>query len=275
MPVKTYRPRTPASRYKTTLDFSDLSKVEPEKSLLAPLPKKGGRNNNGRITSRHQGGGHKRDYRIIDFKRQKDDIPAIVHSLQYDPNRTANIALLHYADGEKRYILAPVGLEVGDTVLSGETVELIFGNTMPLKYIPLREFVHNIEMKIKKGGQIARSAGSAAQVVAKEGNYVTLRMPSGEMRRILAECRATLGQIGNLDHQNVVIGKAGANRWRGRRPKVRGVVMNPVDHPMGGGEGRSSGGRHPCSPWGQQSKGLKTRKKNNTSDRYIVKRRKK
>ncbi len=275
MPVKTYRPRTPASRYKTTLDFSDLSKVEPEKSLLAPLPKKGGRNNNGRITSRHQGGGHKRHYRIIDFKRQKDDIPAIVHSLQYDPNRTANIALLHYADGEKRYILAPVGLEVGDTVLSGETVELKFGNTMPLKNIPLGEFVHNIEMKIKKGGQIARSAGSAAQVVAKEGNYVTLRMPSGEMRRILAECRATLGQIGNLDHQNVVIGKAGANRWRGRRPKVRGVVMNPVDHPMGGGEGRSSGGRHPCSPWGQQSKGLKTRKKNNTSDRYIVKRRKK
>jgi large subunit ribosomal protein L2 len=275
MPVKTYRPRTPASRYKTTLDFSELSKVEPEKSLLAPLSKNGGRNNNGRITSRHKGGGHKRHYRIIDFKRQKDDIPAIVNSLQYDPNRTANIALLHYADGEKRYILAPVGLEVGDTVQSGETVELKFGNAMPLKNIPLGEFVHNIEMKIKKGGQIARSAGSAAQVVAKDGKYVTLRMPSGEMRRILSECRATLGQIGNLDHQNVVIGKAGASRWRGRRPKVRGVVMNPVDHPMGGGEGRTSGGRHPCSPWGQQSKGLKTRKKNNTSDRYIVKRRKK
>ena len=198
-----------------------------------------------------------------------------MNSLQYDPNRSANIALLHYADGEKRYILAPVGLEVGDTVQSGETVELKYGNSMPLKNIPLGEVVHNIEMKIRKGGQIARSAGSAAQVVAKEGNYVTLRMPSGEMRRILSECRATLGQIGNLDHQNVVIGKAGANRWRGRRPKVRGVVMNPVDHPMGGGEGRSSGGRHPCSPWGQQSKGLKTRKKNNTSDRYIVKRRKK
>ncbi|MBL7033359.1 MAG: 50S ribosomal protein L2 [Candidatus Delongbacteria bacterium] len=275
MPLKTYRPRTPTQRFKIGLDFAGLSKVDPEKSLLAPLPKTGGRNNNGRITKRHSGGGHKRRYRIIDFKRQKDNIPAIVHSLEYDPNRTANIALLHYIDGEKRYILAPVGLEVGDTVQSGETVELKYGNTMPLKNIPLGEVVHNIEMKIGKGGQIARSAGSAAQVMAKEGKYVTLRMPSGEMRRILAECRATLGQIGNLDHQNIVLGKAGASRWRGRRPKVRGVAMNPVDHPMGGGEGRSSGGRHPCSPWGQLSKGYKTRKKNKPSDRFIVKRRKK
>ncbi len=275
MPLKTYRPRTPARRFKISLDYSELSPVKPEKSLLAPLTKSGGRNNYGRITKRHAGGGHKRRYRIIDFKRNKDGVPAIVQSIEYDPNRSANIALLHYADGEKRYILAPVGLEVGDTVKSGPDVELKFGNAMPLKNIPLGEFVHNIEMKIGKGGQVARSAGNAAQVMAKEGKYVTLRMPSGEMRRILAECRATLGQVGNLDHQNIQLGKAGATRWRGRRPHVRGVAMNPVDHPMGGGEGRSSGGRHPVSPWGQLAKGYKTRKKNKPSDRYIVKRRKK
>ena len=246
---------------------------EPEKSLLEPLPKTGGRNTYGRVTVRFRGGGHKRLYRIIDFKRNKDNIPAKVAAIEYDPNRSANIALLHYADGEKRYILAPLGLKVGDEIMSGEEVEVKVGNCMPLKNIPLGTIVHNIELRPGKGGQMARAAGAFAQVMAKEGGYVHLRLPSGEIRMVHENCRATIGQVGNIDHENVTIGKAGRSRWLGRRPHVRGVAMNPVDHPMGGGEGRTHGGRHPCSPWGQLAKGLKTRGKK-PSDKFIVRRRK-
>jgi len=273
MPVKHFKPITPSLRFKTVSTFEEITKTKPERSLVTKLNKTGGRNNRGRVTSRHRGGGHKRAYRIIDFKRNKIDIPARVAAIEYDPNRSARIALLHYVDGEKRYILAPDGLKVGDTVVSAEKADIHVGNTMKLANIPLGSVVHNIELKIGKGGQIARSAGAYAQLVAKEGKYAQLRMPSGEVRMVLLECKATLGQVGNLDHENITIGKAGKTRWLGRRPKVRGVAMNPIDHPMGGGEGKSSGGRHPCTPWGKITKGLKTRKKKN-SDALIVKKRK-
>ncbi len=273
MPLKKYKPITPSLRFRMTPSFEEITKKEPEKSLLVPLRKTGGRNNMGRITVRHRGGGHKRYYRIIDFKRNKDGIPARVDSIQYDPNRSAFIALLVYQDGEKRYILWPHGLKVGDTVMSGEDAEIKVGNCLPLSKIPMGTFVHNVELKIGKGGQLARSAGSYAQLLAKEGNYAHLKLPSGEVRLVNLRCRATIGQVGNLDHENVVLGKAGAKRWLGIRPSVRGVAMNPIDHPMGGGEGKSSGGRHPCSPWGWKTKGMKTRKKKQ-SDKYIVRRRK-
>lgn len=273
MPVKTFKPITPSLRFKSVSDFKDITKAKPEKSLLAPLKKSGGRNNLGRITCRHRGGGHKRHYRIIDFKRDKLDIAAKVASIEYDPNRSARIALLHYLDGEKRYILAPQGLKVGDSVVSGHTAPIRVGNCLPLKNIPLGMMIHNVELKIGKGGQLVRSAGAYAQLVAKEGNYAQIRLPSGEVRMVRLECKATLGQLGNTEHENISLGKAGRFRWLGRRPKVRGVAMNPVDHPMGGGEGKSSGGRHPCSPWGLLSKGKKTRS-NKKSDALIIKRRK-
>lgn len=273
MPVKTFKPVTPSLRFKTVSSFAEITQSKPEKSLLAPLKKTGGRNNKGRITSRHRGGGHKRAYRIIDFKRNKIDIPARVASIEYDPNRSARIALLNYIDGEKRYILAPVGLKVDDTVVSSDSPEIRAGNAMPLKNIPLGSFVHNVELKIGKGGQMARSAGSYVQLMAKEKNYAQLKLPSGEIRMVHLDCRATLGQVGNVEHENITIGKAGKSRWLGKRPKVRGVAMNPVDHPMGGGEGKSSGGRHPCSPWGQLAKGKKTRHKK-SSDSLIIRRRK-
>ena len=274
MPVKHFKPTTPTLRFKTISTFEEITKDKPEPSLAVTLKKTGGRNNNGRITSRHRGGGHKRAYRMIDYKRDKTDIPARVAAIEYDPNRSARIALLYYADGEKRYILAPNGLNVNDSIVSSEKAEIRVGNTMILRNIPLGSTIHNIEMKIGKGGQIARSAGAYAQLVAKEGNYGQLKMPSGEVRMVLLDCKATLGQVGNLEHENITIGKAGKVRWQGRRPKVRGVAMNPIDHPMGGGEGKSSGGRHPCSPWGQLAKGKKTRRKKN-SDSLILKRRKK
>ena len=272
--MKNYKPTTPGQRYRTVSTFEGVDQVKPEKSLLKPLKKTGGRNNRGRVTSRHRGGGHKRTYRIIDFKRDKYDIPAKVASIQYDPNRSAFIALLHYADGEKRYILCPKGLTVGDQVVSGEKVEIRTGNAMILMNIPLGTWVHNVELKPGKGGQMARGAGSYAQLVAREGSYAQLKLPSGEVRMVRTECRATIGQVGNLDHENLSLGKAGRSRWLGRRPKVRGVAMNPIDHPMGGGEGKSSGGRHPCSPWGQNSKGHKTHKRK-ASDALIVRRRNK
>jgi large subunit ribosomal protein L2 len=273
MGLKTYKPTSAGRRFQTTLDFSELTRKAPERSLLVPWKRTGGRNVYGRITSRHIGGGHKRMYRIIDFKRDKRDIPARVASLEYDPNRSAHIALLHYADGEKRYILAPLGLKVGDPVMSGERADIKPGNALPLKNIPLGTLVHNLEMKPGKGGQLIRSAGSAGQLMAREGDYATLKMPSGEVRRIHVNCFATVGQVGNLDHENVSLGKAGRNRWLGRNPRVRGVAMNPVDHPLGGGEGKSSGGRHPVTPWGVPTKGYKTRQ-NKATDKFIVKRRK-
>lgn len=273
MPIKSFKAITPSLRFRTIATFEEVTKDKPERKLVVALKKSGGRNNQGRITSRHRGGGHKRAYRIVDFKRNKTDIPAKVTAIEYDPNRTARIALLTYADGEKRYILAPVGLNVNDTVISAEKAEIHVGNTLPLRNIPLGSTIHNIEMKIGKGGQLARSAGSYAQLVAKEGKYGQIKLPSGEVRMILLDCRATLGQVSNMEHENISYGKAGAMRWLGRRPKVRGVAMNPIDHPMGGGEGKSSGGRHPCSPWGQLSKGKKTRK-NKGSDSLIIKRRK-
>ncbi len=269
MPVKKYKPTSPGRRFMSVIVDEELTKKEPEKSLLEPLKRSSGRNCYGRITCRHRGGGHKRKYRIIDFKRDKVGIPAKVAAIEYDPNRTARIALLHYADGEKRYILAPLGLKTGDQVISDEVTDVKPGNSMPLKNIPLGTLVHNIEMRPGKGGQVVRSAGGAGQVMAKEGRYVQIRLPSGEVRMFLEDCRATIGQVGNLDHENVSIGKAGRSRWLGRRPRVRGVAMNPVDHPMGGGEGKSSGGRHPCSPWGWPTKGYRTRKKK-PSDRFIV-----
>jgi large subunit ribosomal protein L2 len=273
MAIKKYRPMTPSLRFRTTPTFEEITSIIPEKSLLRILKKSGGRNNKGRITAYQRGGGHKRFYRIIDFKRNKHDIPARVASIEYDPNRSARIALLHYADGEKRYILAPDGLNVDDSIMSGANAEIRVGNTTNLSRIPLGTSVHNVEMRPGKGGQIARSAGAMVQLMAKEGKYAHLKMPSNEVRLVPIECMATIGQVGNIDHENLVLGKAGATRWRGRRPSVRGVAMNPVDHPMGGGEGRSSGGRHPCTPWGKPTKGLKTRRRKNKSDALIVKRR--
>ena len=273
MPVRTYKPTSPGRRGMSVADFSEITRARPEKSLVEGANRKsGGRNGHGHVTSWHRGGGHKRLYRRIDFRRDKTGVPARVASIEYDPNRSARIALLHYADGEKRYILAPVGLRPGDRVVSGPEAEIRPGNCLPLRAIPLGTVLHAIELKPGKGAQLVRAAGGAAQLMAKEGAYATLRMPSGEHRRIHLECRATVGQVGNLDHQNVSLGKAGRARWLGRRPNVRGVAMNPVDHPMGGGEGKSSGGRHPCTPWGKPTKGHKTRR-NRQSDRYIVKRR--
>lgn len=272
MGVKRVKPTSPGRRFQEYSTFDEITKTTPEKSLLKVAKKTGGRNVNGRITCRHRGGGHKRHYRIIDFKRDKTGIPAKVASIEYDPNRSARIALLHYADGEKRYILAPLNLAVGDTVMSGADADIKPGNTLPLMNIPLGTHIHNIELRIGKGGQIVRSAGTYAQLMAKEDRYALIKLPSGEVRMVLLKCKATIGQLGNVAHENIALGKAGRKRWLGRRPSVRGVAMNPVDHPMGGGEGRSSGGRHPCSPWGQPSKGFRTRK-NKTTDRYIVKRR--
>jgi large subunit ribosomal protein L2 len=275
MAMKKYKPTTPALRYRTVTDFTGLTKKTPEKSLLQPIKKSGGRNNAGRMTMRRMGGGHKRRYRIVDFKRDKFEIPAKVVSVEYDPNRSAFISLLHYRDGEKRYILAPHGIKIGDTVISGPGADINPGNALPMEKIPTGLFVHNIELIRGRGGQMARSAGSYAQLMAKEGNYALLRLPSGEIRMVRKECYATIGQVSNVDHENVSLGKAGRARWLGMRPKVRGVAMNPIDHPLGGGEGRSSGGRHPVTPWGKPTKGYKTRKKRKSSDRYIVHRRKK
>jgi len=272
MAIKTYKPTSPGRRFQTCSDFEEITASIPEKSLLRPLRKSGGRNANGRMTSRHIGGGHKRRYRIIDFRRDKLDIPARVASIEYDPNRSARIALLNYVDGEKRYILAPDKIAVGDVVISGERADIKAGNSIPLKNIPLGTLIHNVELKVGRGGQIIRSAGSYGQLMAKEGGYAQVRLPSGEVRKIFLDCRATIGQLGNIEHENINIGKAGRTRWLGRRPKVRGVVMNPIDHPMGGGEGKSSGGRHPCTPWGIPTKGHKTRT-NKSTDKYIVKRR--
>ena len=271
--VKKVKPTSPGRRFQAYSTFEEVTSREPEKSLLKPLRKKGGRNVNGRITARHRGGGHKRHYRVIDFRRDKTDIPAKVATIEYDPNRSARIALLHYVDGEKRYILAPLNLNVGDTVLSSENADIQPGNTLPLANIPLGTHIHNIELRLGKGGQIVRSAGTYAQLMAKENRYALIKLPSGEVRMVLLNCRATIGQVGNVIHENITLGKAGRKRWLGKRPKVRGVAMNPVDHPMGGGEGRSSGGRHPCSPWGVPTKGFKTRDKRKKSSRLIVKRR--
>ncbi|TNE51593.1 MAG: 50S ribosomal protein L2 [Deltaproteobacteria bacterium] len=272
--MKKYKPTSPGRRDMSGADFEELTSKAPERSLLEPLKKKGGRNSRGKITARHRGGGAKRKYRRIDFRRDKLDVPARVASIEYDPNRTARIALLHYADGEKRYIIAPAKLSVGDTVLSSnQQVDIAPGNCMRLESIPTGTIIHNIELKIGRGGQMVRSAGSGATLMAKEGNYALLRLPSGEMRQVHKLCRATVGQVGNANHYNISLGKAGRTRWLGRRPSVRGVAMNPVDHPMGGGEGRSSGGRHPCTPWGKPTKGYKTRKKRKPSSKYIVKRR--
>jgi large subunit ribosomal protein L2 len=275
MAVKSFKPITPSLRSTTISSFEEITKSRPEKSLLEPMRKSGGRNNLGKMTSRHRGGGHPRAYRVVDFKRDKDNVPAKVAAIEYDPNRTARIALLHYRDGEKRYIVAPLELKVGDSILSGENAEIRPGNNLPLRNIPLGTMVHNIEMRRGRGGQIARGAGAGAQLMAREGGYAQLRLPSGEMRLVRAENRATIGQVGNTDHENINIGKAGRSRWLGRRPHVRGVAMNPVDHPMGGGEGKSSGGRHPTSPWGQKSKGLKTRWRKKPSSKHILQRRKK
>ncbi len=273
MGIKKFKPITPTLRYRTVSDFAEITKTTPEKSLVTPLKKSGGRNNRGRITARRRGGGHKRRYRVIDFKRRKIGIPSKVAAIEYDPNRSARIALLHYADGEKRYILAPNDLKVGDTVVAGPDADIKPGNALPLEKIPVGTTVHNVELVAGRGGQMARSAGSGAQLMAKEGDYATLKLPSGEMRMVRKECYATIGQVGNLDHENVVWGKAGKTRWMGRRPKVRGVAMNPIDHPLGGGEGKSSGGRHPVTPWGKPTKGHKTRKKHKQSDKFIVRRR--
>lgn len=273
MGLKKFNPRTPGTRQRIAPDFSELTRGnEPERSLLEKRSSTGGRNHFGRVTSRFRGGGHKRRFRRIDFKRDKVGVPAEVASIEYDPNRTARIALLHYVDGEKRYILAPVGLNVGDTVISSRHADIKPGNALPLRAIPLGTMLHNVELKIHGGAQLVRSAGAGAQLMAKEGDWAQIRLPSGEVRKVHLDCRATVGQVGNVEHNGVSIGKAGRTRWLGRRPHNRGVVMNPVDHPMGGGEGRSSGGRHPCSPWGQLSKGLKTRA-NKRTDRMIVRRR--
>lgn len=272
MAIKTYKPTSPGKRNHTSIVNHELSKERPEKSLTRPLNRRGGRNNYGRITARHLGGGHKRKYRIIDFKRNKVNVPAKVASIEYDPNRSANIALLFYADGEKSYILSPVGIKVGDVVEAGDNVDIKAGNCMSMGNIPLGTVIHNVEMKIGKGAQLVRSAGASAQLMAKEGDYVLVRLPSGEVRRFHNKCRACIGQIGNTEHESQKLGKAGRKRWLGRRPRVRGVAMNPVDHPMGGGEGKSSGGRHPCSPWGVPCKGYKTRRRK-SSDKDIVRRR--
>jgi large subunit ribosomal protein L2 len=276
MGIKKYKPTSPGIRQMTVLTFDEITKKEPEKSLVVTLKKSGGRNSQGRITVRFRGGGAKRKYRIIDFKRDKDGIPGKVAAIEYDPNRTANIALIHYVDGEKRYILAPNGLKVGDIIESGENVDIKVGNALPLRNIPVGTTVHNIELVPGKGGQLARAAGAEAQLMGKEGKYATLRLPSGEFRMVLLDCRATIGQVGNLDHENVTLGKAGRSRHLGRRPSVRGSAMNPVDHPHGGGEGKAPIGRPtPVTPWGKPTLGYKTRKKNKKSDKYIIRRRKK
>ncbi len=273
MPVKKYNPTSPALREKTTLVFEGIAKKKPERSLTRPYKRTGGRNNVGRVTVRWIGGGHKRLYRVIDYRRDKRGIPASVAAIEYDPNRTANIALLNYSDGEKRYILAPLDLKVGDKVMAGPDIDIKPGNALPLRSIPVGTFVHNIEMKINKGGQLVRTAGGFAQLMAKEGDYATVKLPSNEVRHILQNCYATIGQLGNIDHENITIGKAGRTRWLGRLPKVRGVAMNPVDHPHGGGEGKSKGGNHPTNPWGVPTKGYKTRRRKDTS-KYIITRRK-
>ncbi len=275
MGLKKYKPTTPSRRHMVTSSFEEITKTTPERSLLRPKKSTGGRNSSGRLTTRHKGGGHKRRYRVIDFKRNKNGIPATVASIEYDPNRSSNIALLFYADGEKRYIIAPANLEVGMKLMSGPDAEPSVGNALPLANIPLGTTIHNIELQPGCGGQIARSAGTSAQLMSREGDFANLKMPSGEIRRIRTNCIATIGAVGNSDHENIVSGKAGRKRWLGIRPTVRGVAMNPVDHPMGGGEGRTSGGGHPCSPWGTLSKGKRTRSKKKASSQFIVERRKK
>ncbi len=272
MAIRKYKPTSPGRRFQTCSDFQEITAAEPEKSLIGVVRGTGGRNCYGRITTRHRGGGHKRRYRLLDFRRDKLDVPAKVSSIEYDPNRTSRIALLNYADGEKRYIIAPAKLDVGDRIISGANADIKPGNAVPLKNIPLGSLIHNLEIKVGGGGQMIRSAGAYGQLMAKEGRYAQVRLPSGEVRKVFIECMATIGQVGNIDHENLSMGKAGRSRWLGRRPKVRGVAMNPVDHPMGGGEGKSSGGRHPCTPWGIPTKGHKTRK-NKSTDKYIVKRR--
>ncbi|MBW2633847.1 MAG: 50S ribosomal protein L2 [Deltaproteobacteria bacterium] len=272
MAIKRVKPTSPGRRFQTYSTFEEITSTTPEKSLLKNMRKSGGRNANGRITSRHKGGGHKRHYRIIDFKRDKIGIPAKVATIEYDPNRSSRIALLHYTDGEKRYILAPLNLNVGDQVMAGPEADIKPGNTLPLQNIPLGTHIHNIELRLGKGGQIVRSAGTYAQLMAKEDRYALVKLPSSEVRMVLLKCKATVGQLGNVNHENINLGKAGRKRWLGKRPSVRGVAMNPVDHPMGGGEGRSSGGRHPCTPWGMPTKGYRTRK-NKQTDKYIVKKR--
>lgn len=273
MAVKTFKPYTPGRRNMTVSSFDEITTNKPERSLVERLQKHAGRNQQGRLTVRHQGGGHKRLYRVIDFKRNKDGVPAKVATIEYDPNRSARIALLYYVDGEKRYILAPNGLKVGDTIMSGPEADIKTGNALPLKKIPVGTQIHNIEMKIGKGGQMVRSAGASAQLMAKEGDHALLRLPSGELRKVHVNCKATIGQVGNLEHENITIGKAGRSRWLGIRPANRGVAMNPIDHPHGGGEGRSPVGRkHPVTPWGKHAMGAKTRR-NKTSDEMIVKRR--
>ncbi len=274
MGIKKYNPTSPGRRFQTVSDFADITEDHPEKRLLSPSPRSGGRNARGRMTMRRRGGGHKRRYRQVDFRRDKDGVPGVVSTVEYDPNRSARVSLITYADGDKRYILTPMKTQVGHVVMAGEEAEIRPGNTMSLSAIPLGTVIHNIELKPGKGGQLARSAGAQAQLMAKEGNYAQVRLPSREVRMVPLACRATIGQLGNLDHENVSLGKAGRSRWLGRRPKVRGVAMNPIDHPMGGGEGKSSGGRNPTTPWGKPTKGYKTRKKGKPSDRYIVRRRK-
>ncbi len=274
MAMKKFKPTSPGRRFMTALTFEDITKNKPEKSLLSHKVRSGGRNTNGRITVRHRGGGTKRKYRLVDFKRDKDGVPAKVVAIEYDPNRTANIALLHYADGEKRYILAPTNIRVGDIIESGEHADIKHGNTLPLINIPIGSLIHSIELKPGKGGQLARAAGTYAQLMAKEGKYAQIRLPSGEVRMVIILCKATIGQVGNIEHENVSIGKAGRNRWLGKRPSVRGSAMNPVDHPHGGGEGRSPIGMpSPVTPWGKPTLGYKTRKKNKKSDQYIIKKR--
>ncbi len=272
MGIRTFKPTSPARRFYTASDFAEITKSEPEKSLIEKQNSTGGRNNHGRITSRFRGGGHKQRYRLIDFKRGKIGVPALVAAIEYDPNRTSRIALLHYVDGEKSYILAPDGLAVGSQIVASRNADIKPGNSLTLRFIPPGTSIHNVELRKGKGGQICRSAGTSAQLMAKDGEYAQVRLPSGEIRRVHVDCRATIGQVSNIEHANVVLGKAGRSRWLGRRPHNRGVTMNPVDHPMGGGEGRSSGGRHPCSPWGQLAKGLKTRN-NKRTDTMIVRRR--
>ncbi len=275
MSIRATKPTSPGRRSQTYDTFENITATKPEKSLLKPLPKTGGRNAHGRITCRYRGGGHKQRYRLIDFKRNKLDVPARVASIEYDPNRSARIALLHYVDGEKRYIVAPNKVSVGDRVVASEKADIKPGNVLPLRNIPTGTQIHNIELRPGKGSQLVRSAGSFAKLMAKEGRYAHVKLPSGEVRMILTECRAAIGQVGNSEHESICLGKAGRKRWLGRNPRVRGVAMNPVDHPMGGGEGKASGGRHPCSPWGVPSKGFRTRKKKKVSDRYIVRRRRK
>jgi len=274
MAIRKYKPTSAGRRFQSVQTFDEITTDKPYKPLTEPLGRSGGRNNRGELTSWWRGGGHKRNYRVIDFKRDKFDIPGRVSTVEYDPNRSARIALVTYADGEKRYILHPLGVKVGDAIVSGESVDILPGNCLPLKSIPLGTMVHNVELKPGKGGQIARSAGSSVQLVARDGDYASVKMPSGEIRLINVACLATVGQVGNIDHENVSVGKAGRSRWAGRRPHVRSVAMNPVDHPLGGGEGKTSGGRHPVTPWGKPTKGYKTRR-NKATDRFIVQRRKK